>query len=84
MAENFQESVVHNFKTLGKMSGFHPRDLIKEVKCRPAIFNRELLEQPRREHKHHLWLEVAGNLTPAEDWNQYSEVEKDARSKFTL
>ncbi|XP_073828462.1 uncharacterized protein [Musca autumnalis] len=61
------------------MSGFHPRDLIREVKCRPALYNRDLLEHPRREHKHQLWLEVGEKLTPQEDWESYTDVEKDAR-----
>lgn len=63
------------------MSGFHPRDLIKEVKMRPGIYNKDLLEHPRRDHKHQLWLEVAEHLTPAEDWDSYTDVEKEARSK---
>ncbi|XP_013115700.2 uncharacterized protein LOC106093223 [Stomoxys calcitrans] len=61
------------------MSGFHSKDLIREVKCRPGIYNRDLLEHPKREHKHQLWLEVGEKLTPQEDWDSYTDVEKDAR-----
>lgn len=64
------------------MSGFHPKDLIKEVKCRPGLYNKDLLEHPRREHKHQLWLEVGEKLTPKEDWKSYSDIEKDARGKL--
>lgn len=62
------------------MSGVNPKELIHEIKIRPGIYNRDALESPRREHKHQLWLEVAERLTPAEDWESYTDVEKDARS----
>ncbi|XP_023295890.2 uncharacterized protein LOC111678704 [Lucilia cuprina] len=61
------------------MSGVKPKDLIHEIKIRPGIYNRDVLEHPRREHKHQLWLEVAERLTPAEDWESYTDVEKEAR-----
>ncbi|XP_075156652.1 uncharacterized protein LOC142229939 [Haematobia irritans] len=61
------------------MSGFNSKDLIREVKCRPGIYNRDLLEHPKREHKHQLWLEVGEKLTPQEDWDSYTDIEKDAR-----
>ncbi|KAM7350527.1 uncharacterized protein ACRADG_009087 [Cochliomyia hominivorax] len=61
------------------MSGFYPKDLIHEVKIRPGLYNREVLKPPRREQKHQLWLEVAENLTPAEEWQSYTDVEKEAR-----
>ncbi|XP_065363302.1 uncharacterized protein LOC135956680 [Calliphora vicina] len=61
------------------MSGFHPRDLINAIKIRPGIYNRDLLETPPREHKRRLWLEVAEHLTPDEDWESYTDVEKEAR-----
>lgn len=64
------------------MSGFHPKDLIKEVKCRPGLYNKDLLEHPRREHKHQLWLEVGEKLTPKDDWKCYSDIEKDARGRL--
>lgn len=63
------------------MSGFQPRDLIREIKCRPGIYDKDALESPSRNKRRLLWLEVAENLTPAEDWEQYTDVEKDARSK---
>lgn len=65
------------------MSGFHPTDLIRLVKARPPLYNRDLQEHPRRDHKHRLWLEVAENLTPPEDWIEYSDVEKDATSNYS-
>lgn len=65
-----------------KMSGFYPKDLIHEVKIRPGIYNRDALEHPRREHRHQLWLEVAESLTPPEDWQSYTDVEKEARSEL--
>ncbi|XP_037807689.1 uncharacterized protein LOC119601060 [Lucilia sericata] len=61
------------------MSGFHPTDLIREVKARPGIYNKDFLDTPPREHKRRLWLEVAENLTPPEDWESYTDVEKEAR-----
>lgn len=78
MIKNFSKTtrVTQNIRN---MSGFQPRDLIREVKCRPPIFNREIIAPPRRDHVRRLWLEVAENLTPAEDWEQYTDVEKDAR-----
>lgn len=66
------------------MSGVKPLDLIKEIKIRPGIYNRDALEQPRREHKHQLWMEVAERLTPADDWESYTDVEKEARSLWFL
>lgn len=67
-----------------KMSGFYPKDLIHEVKIRPGIYNRDALEHPRREHRHQLWLEVAESLTPPEDWQSYTDVEKEARSELVI
>lgn len=64
------------------MSGFHPKDLIAEIKCRPGIYNKAILEHPRRDKKHLLWLEVGEKLTPREDWESYTDVEKDARSEL--
>lgn len=62
------------------MSGVNPRDLIREIKKRPGIYDKSALRPPCREHKHQLWLQVAETLTPAEDWDSYSDIEKDARS----
>ncbi|XP_023298227.2 uncharacterized protein LOC111680757 [Lucilia cuprina] len=61
------------------MSGFLPRDLINEVRIRPGIYNKDVLEHPTREHKRQLWLEVAERLTPAEDWESFTDVEKEVR-----
>ncbi|XP_065363487.1 peroxisomal ATPase PEX6-like [Calliphora vicina] len=61
------------------MSGFLPRDLINEVKIRPGIYNKDVLEHPTRDHKRQLWLEVAERLTPAEDWETFTDVEKEVR-----
>uniref|UniRef100_A0A1B0A027 BESS domain-containing protein n=1 Tax=Glossina pallidipes TaxID=7398 RepID=A0A1B0A027_GLOPL len=61
------------------MSGYRPGQLIREIKARPGIYDKEHLQHPKREHKHKLWLEVAECLTPDEDWEQYTEQEKEAR-----
>lgn len=66
------------------MSGFHPKDLINEVKIRPGIYNKDELVHPKRDHKHQLWMEVAERLTPPDDWESYTDVEKEARSRFHL
>lgn len=68
-------------KTKKQMSGYRPGQLIREIKARPGIYDKEHLQHPKREHKHKLWLEVAECLTPDEDWEQYTEQEKEARSK---
>lgn len=61
------------------MSGFLPTDLINEVKIRPGIYNKEALEPPRRENRQQLWLEVAECLTPPEEWDAYTNEDKEAR-----
>lgn len=61
---------------------FRPRDLIREVKNRPGIYDKDKLEEPRREHKKRLWLEVAEILTPPEQFSQYTEPERESRSMY--
>lgn len=60
----------------------NPKDLIREIKCRPGLYDKEQLEQPKREHKQQLWKEVAESLTPSDVWESYDENEKHMKSKF--
>ncbi|XP_075155244.1 uncharacterized protein LOC142228633 [Haematobia irritans] len=57
----------------------NPRDLIREIKRRPGLYNKEKLEQPRREHKMQLWMEVAESLTNSDLWDSFTEEEKGAK-----
>lgn len=63
------------------LSNSNPRDLIREVKCRPGLYDKDKLEQPRKEHKQQLWLEVAESLTAPEVWESYKEDDKEAKGK---
>ncbi|XP_073829200.1 uncharacterized protein [Musca autumnalis] len=61
------------------LSDSDPRDLIREIKCRPGLYDKDKLEQPKRENKQQLWMEVAENLIPNEIWECYDEQEKEMR-----
>lgn len=63
------------------MSGINPTDVIREVKSRPALYNINVKDFKNTQHKQVLWMEVAENLTPIEDWIEYTEEEKKMRSK---
>ncbi|XP_013115711.1 uncharacterized protein LOC106093230 [Stomoxys calcitrans] len=61
------------------LSDSNPRDLIREVKRRPGLYDKSKLDQPKREHKQQLWTEVAESLTVPDEWDNFTVDEKEAK-----
>lgn len=61
------------------LSDVDSRDLIKEIRNRPGLYDGSKLEPPRKEHRLQLWQEVGERLTDTDVWEGYTDVEREAR-----